>query len=192
MIALAGSWIVVHRLILVQTNPLSDPSKYPAFMVVVALAVASISGAVSEEPAFRGYFLSALERAGLGPAAVLAAALLMAAEHALTQGFVWPAIVFYLRFDGMQGALTFITGSIRPGVSLEQAASLGQVIAAIAVLGSLVFVGFQIRQNTRFQKIAAVDALSAAIAAINMPAAPSRRLSRLVLAARPLRRKSAA
>jgi hypothetical protein len=116
MIALAGFWIVVHRLMLVQTNPLPDLSKYPAFMVVVALAVASISGAVSEEAAFRGYFLSALERAGLGPAAVLAAALLMAPEHALTQGFAWPTIVFYLMFDGMQGALTFITGSIRPGV----------------------------------------------------------------------------
>ena len=58
-------------------------------------------------------------------------------------------------------------------MSLEQAAYIGQIIAAIAVLGSLVFVGLQIRQNTRFQKIAAVDALSAAIAAINVPAMES-------------------
>ena len=58
-------------------------------------------------------------------------------------------------------------------MSLEQAAYLGQIIAAIAVLGSLVFVGLQIRQNTRFQKIAAVDALSVAIAAINVPAMES-------------------
>jgi hypothetical protein len=58
-------------------------------------------------------------------------------------------------------------------MSLEQAAYLGQVIAAIAVMGSLVFVSFQIRQNTRFQRIAAVDALSAAIAAINVPAMQS-------------------
>ena len=53
-------------------------------------------------------------------------------------------------------------------MSLEQAALLGQVIAAIAVLGSLVFVGLQIRQNSHFQKLAAVDRLSAAIACINV------------------------
>jgi hypothetical protein len=53
-------------------------------------------------------------------------------------------------------------------MSLEQAACLGQVIAALAVLASLVFVGFQIRQAARFQKLAAVDALSTAIAGINL------------------------
>jgi len=116
MVALAGFWIVVHRLMVVPTNPLPGLSKYPAFTVILALAMASISGAVSEEAAYRGYFLSALERAGLGPAAVLAAALLMAPEHALTQGFVWPTIVFYLMFDGMQGAITYVTGSIQPGI----------------------------------------------------------------------------
>ena len=58
-------------------------------------------------------------------------------------------------------------------MSLEQAASLCQIIGALAVLASLVFVGFQIRQNTRSQKIVAVDSLSAAIAAINVPAMES-------------------
>jgi membrane protease YdiL (CAAX protease family) len=116
MIALAGLWITLHRLMVVQTNPLPDFSRYPAFTVIAALAMASISGAVSEEAAFRGYFLSALERAGLGRAAVLAAALLMAPQHALTQGFVWPNVLFYLLFDGMQGAIAYVTGSIRPGV----------------------------------------------------------------------------
>lgn len=116
MIALTGLWIVLHRLMAVRTNPLPDLSRYPVFTVIVALAMASISGAVSEEAAFRGYFLSALERAGLGPASVLVASLLMAPEHALTQGFVWPTMLFYLLFDGMQGAIAFVTGSIRPGI----------------------------------------------------------------------------
>lgn len=53
-------------------------------------------------------------------------------------------------------------------MSLEQAALLGQVIAAMAVLGSLGFVGLQIRQNSQFQKLAAVDCLSAACASINV------------------------
>jgi hypothetical protein len=78
--------------------------------------MASISGAISEEAGFRGYFQGALERRGLGPAAIFVAALVMAPEHALTQGFVWPTILFYLFVDGMLGALAFVTKSIRPGI----------------------------------------------------------------------------
>ena len=58
-------------------------------------------------------------------------------------------------------------------MSLEQAAYLSQVIAGVAVLASLVFVGVQIRQNTRSQKVVAVNSLTAAIAAINVPAMES-------------------
>ena len=58
-------------------------------------------------------------------------------------------------------------------MSLEQAAYLSQVIAAVAVLASLVFIGLQIRQNTRSQRIVAVNSLAAAIAAINVPAMES-------------------
>lgn len=58
-------------------------------------------------------------------------------------------------------------------MSLEQAAYLSQVIGGAAVLASLVFVGIQIRQNTRSQKVVAVNSLTAAIAAINVPAMES-------------------
>jgi hypothetical protein len=58
-------------------------------------------------------------------------------------------------------------------MSLEQASYLSQVIAAVAVLASLLFVGLQIRQNTRSQKVVAVNSLVAAIAAINFPAIES-------------------
>lgn len=68
-------------------------------------------------------------------------------------------------------------------MSLEQAASLSQIIAALAVLGSLVFVGLQIRQNTHSQRIVAVSSLSAAIAAINVPAMQSPALGEALAAA---------
>lgn len=58
-------------------------------------------------------------------------------------------------------------------MTLEQASYFSQVIGAVAVLASLVFVGLQIRQNTRTQKMVAVDSLAAAIAAINVPAIDS-------------------
>jgi membrane protease YdiL (CAAX protease family) len=116
IVALAGFWVVLHRLVVVQTNPLPDFSKYPPLTVVTALAMASISGAVSEEVAFRGYFQGALERRGLGAGAILVSALVMSPEHALTQGFVWPTMLFYLLVDGLLGALAFLTQSIRPVV----------------------------------------------------------------------------
>lgn len=58
-------------------------------------------------------------------------------------------------------------------MSLEQASYLSQVVGALAVLASLIFVGLQIRQNTHSQKIVAVSSLAAAIAAINVPAMQS-------------------
>lgn len=58
-------------------------------------------------------------------------------------------------------------------MSLEQASYLSQVIAAVAILASLLFVGVQIRQNTRSQKMVAVSSLATAIAAINVPAMES-------------------
>lgn len=58
-------------------------------------------------------------------------------------------------------------------MTLEQASYLSQVIGSLTVLASLVFVGLQIRQNTKTQKMVAVDSLAAAIATINVPAMES-------------------
>jgi membrane protease YdiL (CAAX protease family) len=116
VVFLAGFWIVLTQLVNVPGNRLPDLSKYPIFTVVAALAMAGLSGAVSEEAGFRGYFQGALERSGLGAAAILCSALVMAPIHALSQGFVWPTLLFYLLVDAMLGALVYYTKSIRPGV----------------------------------------------------------------------------
>lgn len=58
-------------------------------------------------------------------------------------------------------------------MSLEQASYLSQVIGALAVVASLIFIGFQVRQNTRAQKVVAVNSLAAATVAINVPAMES-------------------
>jgi len=113
---LANFWVVLHRLVATPSNPLPDFSKLPLATVLVSLAMASISGGVSEEAGFRGYFQGELERRGLGPFAILVAALVMSPEHALTQGFVWPNLLFYLLVDAMLGALAYITKSIRPSI----------------------------------------------------------------------------
>jgi membrane protease YdiL (CAAX protease family) len=116
VVALAGFWVVLHRLVATHGNPLPDFSKLPPATVLASLAMAAISGGVSEEAGFRGYFQGALERRGLGALAILVTALIMAPIHALTQGFVWPTILFYLLVDGVLGALAYATGSVRPGV----------------------------------------------------------------------------
>jgi membrane protease YdiL (CAAX protease family) len=76
--ALAGFWEVLHRLVAAPGNPMTDFSRLPPLTVAVSLGMAAVSGAVSEEAGFRGYFQGALERRGLGAFAVLVAALLMA------------------------------------------------------------------------------------------------------------------
>lgn len=58
-------------------------------------------------------------------------------------------------------------------MTLEQVYFASQIISALAVLGSLVFVGLQIRQNSRLQRVVAVDTLAAAIIALNKTAMES-------------------
>jgi hypothetical protein len=58
-------------------------------------------------------------------------------------------------------------------MTLEQLAFLAQILGAVSVLASLIFVGLQIRQNTQSQHVVAVESLAAAIAAINVPAMES-------------------
>ena len=54
-------------------------------------------------------------------------------------------------------------------MTLEQLSFLAQIVGAVGVLASLIFVGLQIRQNTQSQHVVAVESLAAAIAAINVP-----------------------
>jgi hypothetical protein len=81
--------------------------------------MAALVGAVSEEAGFRGYFQGTLERYLPGPVAILIASLVMAPEHAMTQGFVWPVLLFYLLVDWMLGFCAFITKSILPGIAIH-------------------------------------------------------------------------
>ena len=54
-------------------------------------------------------------------------------------------------------------------MSLDQVSALSQIVGAIGVIASLIFVGMQIRQNTRSQRVVAVNSLTAAAVAINAP-----------------------
>ncbi len=116
IVALAGLWPVLFQLAHLPARSLPNFSAYPPLTVALVLGMAALSGAVAEEAAFRGYFLGQLESRVSRPAAVLIAALAIAPGHMLTQGFVWPTLVFYLCVDLMLGALAALTDSILPGI----------------------------------------------------------------------------
>lgn len=83
--------------------------------MALVLIMASLVSSLPEEAGFRGYFQGSLERWLSSPVAILGVAVVMAPEYALTQGFVWPTLVFYLFVDIMLGTMAYITRSIVPG-----------------------------------------------------------------------------
>jgi membrane protease YdiL (CAAX protease family) len=116
VVSLAGLWIVMFRLVRMPGNAVTDFSKFPLIMVAAVLAMASLVSSIAEEAGFRGYFQVALESHFRGPAAVVIAALLIAPAHGLTQGFLWPTVLFYFLVDAMLGTSAYLTKSTLPGV----------------------------------------------------------------------------
>lgn len=116
IVALAGLWIVLFGLARLPARSLPNYAQYPLYTVALALVMASLVNGVVEEAAFRGYLQGVLEGSTGGVAAILITTLVMAPEHALTQGFVWPTLVFYAAVDVMLGVTAYLTTSIWPGV----------------------------------------------------------------------------
>ena len=117
--ALAGLWIVLVAVTRLPARVLPDFSKYPSITVATVIAMACLVSSLPEEAAFRGYFQSFLEQKLSGPLAVAIAAVAMAPAHCLTQGFVWPVVLFYLLVDSMLGTIAFLTKSILPGIAVH-------------------------------------------------------------------------
>jgi membrane protease YdiL (CAAX protease family) len=113
--ALVGLWIVLAQLTAAAPRALPDTAAFPPLTVALVLAMAAILGAVVEEAMFRGYLQGGLEPRVGGPAAIVITCLVMAPEHALTQGFAWTTVAFYLLVDAMLGTMARLTGSIVPG-----------------------------------------------------------------------------
>lgn len=119
LVSLSGFWIVLFELVKIPGNALPDFSHYPPLTVIATLVVGALSGAISEEAGFRGYFQGTLERFLPAPLAIAICAGVMAPEHASTQGFVWPTLLFYFLVDAMLGTSAALTKSILPGVVIH-------------------------------------------------------------------------
>jgi len=116
VVAFAGLWIVMFRLIKIPGNALPDFSRYPLLTIVLMILMGSVAAPLIEEPAFRGYCQVILERRFSGPVAVLISSALFALAHGPTQGFLWPKLLFYFLVGVVFGATAYLTNSILPAI----------------------------------------------------------------------------
>lgn len=115
--ALSGLWLVLSQLVRIPGNSsLQDLSGGPVTTVIPLLAMASLVSACVEEIGFRGYLQGPLESRFGSMAAVALMTVVIAPAHALTQGWLWPVVVFYLLADTMFGCLAYLTSSTLPGI----------------------------------------------------------------------------
>jgi membrane protease YdiL (CAAX protease family) len=125
IVALVGYWVVLFQLVKMPVRVLQNFSSYPLLTVALVLVMASLVSSLAEEVGFRGYFQSVLERKVGGLAAIVIASLLIAPAHGLTQGFLWPTLLWYFFVDVMFGGMAYFTKSILPGIVVH---SLGLLI----------------------------------------------------------------
>lgn len=116
IVALVGYWIALFQLVKIPARVLQNFSGYPLLTVALVLVMAALVSSLAEEVGFRGYFQGMLEQQASGPVAIVIAALLIAPAHGLTQGFVWPILLWYFLVDVMFGAMAYFTKSILPGI----------------------------------------------------------------------------
>jgi membrane protease YdiL (CAAX protease family) len=124
LLALSGLWIVMFQLVKAPGNPAADLSKYSPLTVAIVLVSGAVVGAVAEEVGIRGYLQGALERVVPIPVAIGLAALVLSPGHALTQGFVWSTLSFYVLVDIVYGATAYLTNSVYPAIVAHAAGLL--------------------------------------------------------------------
>jgi membrane protease YdiL (CAAX protease family) len=119
VVALAGTWIVLFRLVKMPPNALSDVSSYPRITVALMILMGSLVSPLMEEAGFRGYFQVALEREVRAPLAVVISSVVFALAHGPTQGFLWPKLLFYFIVGVAFGATAYLTNSTLPAIPVH-------------------------------------------------------------------------
>jgi membrane protease YdiL (CAAX protease family) len=115
VVALAGYWIVLFRLVKMPPNALPDVSSYPRMTVALMILMGSLVAPFMEEAGFRGYFQVALEREFRGPVAVIVSSLGFAFAH-FAHGILWPKLLVYFLVGVAFGATAYLTNSTLPAI----------------------------------------------------------------------------
>jgi membrane protease YdiL (CAAX protease family) len=115
VVALAGYWIVLFRLVKMPPNALPDVSSYPRMTVALMILMGSLVAPIMEEAGFRGYFQVALEREFRGSVAVAVSSLVFALAH-FAHGILWPKLLVYFLVGVAFGATAYLTNSTLPAI----------------------------------------------------------------------------
>jgi membrane protease YdiL (CAAX protease family) len=115
VVALAGYWIVLFRLVKMPPNALPDMSSYPRMTVALMILMGSLVAPFMEEAGFRGYFQVALEREFRGWVAVIVSSLGFALAH-FAHGILWPKLLVYFLVGVAFGATAYLTNSTLPAI----------------------------------------------------------------------------
>lgn len=115
VVALAGYWIVLLRLVKMLPNALPDVSSYPGMTVALMTLMGSLVAPFMEEAGFRGYFQVALECEFRGPVAVMVSSLVFALAH-YTHGILWPKLLVYFLAGIAFGVTAYLTNSTLPAI----------------------------------------------------------------------------
>jgi membrane protease YdiL (CAAX protease family) len=115
VVALAGYWIALFRLVKMPPNALPDVSGYPRTTVALMIIMGSLVAPMMEEAGFRGYFQVALEREFRGAVAVTVSSLVFALAH-FAHGIFWPKLLVYFLVGVAFGATAFLTNSTLPAI----------------------------------------------------------------------------
>jgi membrane protease YdiL (CAAX protease family) len=115
VVALAGYWIVLFRLVKMPPNALPDVSSYPRMTVALMILMGSIVAPFMEEAGFRGYFQVALEREFRGSVAVIVSSLGFAFAH-FAHGILWPKLLVYFLVGITFGTTAYLSNSTLPAI----------------------------------------------------------------------------
>jgi membrane protease YdiL (CAAX protease family) len=115
VVALAGSWIVLFRLVKMPPNALPDVSGYPRITIALMIIMGSLVAPMMEEAGFRGYFQVALEREFRGSVAVCVSSFVFALAH-FAHGILWPKLLVYFLVGVAFGATAYLTNSTLPAI----------------------------------------------------------------------------
>ena len=123
VIALAGYWIVLFRLIRMPPNALPDISSYPRMTAALMILMSLLVSPFMEEGSFRGYFQVTLEREFRGPVAVIVSSLVFALAHH-NHGLLWPKLLVYFLAGVAFGVTAYLTNSTLPAILPHMVADL--------------------------------------------------------------------
>jgi membrane protease YdiL (CAAX protease family) len=115
VVALAGYWILLFRLVKMPPNALPDVSSYPRMTVALMILMGALVAPFMEEGGFRGYFQVALEREFRGSVAVMVSSLVFALAH-FAHGIFWPKLLVYLLAGMAFGVTAYLTNSTLPAI----------------------------------------------------------------------------